>query len=65
MSNPDLVFLDAGIFIGALLSQDPRHSEARPIVESARCGTLLFSPMEFKLLVLTLFIRGMSHCPFN
>ena len=37
----DLVFLDAGIFIGALLSQDPRHSEARPIVEAARCGTLL------------------------
>lgn len=41
MSKTDLVFLDAGIFIGALLSQDPRHSEARPIVEAARCGTLL------------------------
>ena len=41
MSKPELVFLDAGIFIGALLSQDPRHSEARPIVEAARCGTLL------------------------
>lgn len=37
MSNNDLVFLDAGIFIGALLSQDPRHTEARPIVEAARC----------------------------
>lgn len=41
MSNNDLVFLDAGIFIGALLSQDPRHEEARPIVEAARCGILL------------------------
>lgn len=41
MSKNDLVFLDAGIFIGALLSQDPRHAEARPIVEAARCGRLL------------------------
>lgn len=41
MSKNDLVFLDAGIFIGALLSQDPRHTEARPIVEAARCGRLL------------------------
>lgn len=35
-----LVFLDAGIFIGALLSGDPRHAEARPIVEAARRGEL-------------------------
>ncbi len=41
MSKTELVFLDAGIFIGALLNQDPRHSEARPIVEAARCGNLL------------------------
>jgi predicted nucleic acid-binding protein len=38
MSVADLVFLDAGIFIGALLSGDPRHAEARPIVEAARRG---------------------------
>lgn len=36
MSKMDLVFLDAGVFIGALLSGDPRHTEARPIVEAAR-----------------------------
>jgi predicted nucleic acid-binding protein len=34
------VLLDAGIFIGALLSGDPRHAEARPLVEAARHGTL-------------------------
>lgn len=36
----DLVFLDAGIFIGALCSGDPRHDEARKIVEAARRGEL-------------------------
>lgn len=35
-----LVFLDAGIFIGALLGSDPRHAEARQIVEAARRGEL-------------------------
>jgi predicted nucleic acid-binding protein len=35
-----LVFFDAGMFIGALLSGDPRHAEARPIVEAARRGEL-------------------------
>ncbi len=30
--------LDAGVFIGALLRDDPRHSEARALVESARYG---------------------------
>jgi predicted nucleic acid-binding protein len=30
------IFLDAGIFIGALLKGDKRHTEARAIVESAR-----------------------------
>lgn len=34
----DAVFLDAGIFLGALLSGDPRHFEARQIVEAARRG---------------------------
>ena len=37
----DLVFLDAGIFIGALLKNDERHEEARPIVEAARSGKFL------------------------
>src|SRR5439155_6821131 len=31
-------FLDAGIFIGAILLGDPRHSEAYPLVEAARHG---------------------------
>src|SRR5262249_12147125 len=34
------VILDAGLFIGALLIGDPRHAEARPIVEAARRGEL-------------------------
>ena len=35
-----MIFLDAGIFIGALLGGDPRHFEAYPIVEAARRGEL-------------------------
>ncbi len=35
------VLLDAWVFIGALLAGDPRHAEARPLVEHARQGTLL------------------------
>lgn len=31
---------DAGVFVGALLSGDPRHDEARELVEQARGGTL-------------------------
>ncbi|WP_295433430.1 type II toxin-antitoxin system VapC family toxin [uncultured Thiodictyon sp.] len=38
MSPTDCVFLDAGLFIGALLADDPRHAEARGIVEAAREG---------------------------
>jgi predicted nucleic acid-binding protein len=41
MSIQSTVFLDAGIFIGALLSGDPRYAEARPIVEAARRGEIL------------------------
>ncbi len=33
------VLLDAGILIGALMSGDPRHGEARSLVEAARIGT--------------------------
>jgi predicted nucleic acid-binding protein len=36
--SPQLVLLDAGVFIGALLKGDSRHAEARPLVESARRG---------------------------
>jgi len=32
------VLIDAGVFIGALLKGDPRHGEARPLVEQARQG---------------------------
>ena len=38
--SPQLALLDAGVFIGALLKGDPRHGEARPLVESARRGEL-------------------------
>ena len=33
-----LSFFDAGLFIGALLRDDPRHQEARPIVLAAYFG---------------------------
>lgn len=36
MATADAVFVDAGLFIGALLGDDPRHVEARPLVESVR-----------------------------
>jgi predicted nucleic acid-binding protein len=32
------VFFDAGLFIAAILQDDPRHTEARPYVEAARAG---------------------------
>ena len=38
-SMPNYLF-DAGLFIAALLSEDPRHPEARPLVEQARRGEL-------------------------
>jgi predicted nucleic acid-binding protein len=40
MISSDTVLFDAGLFIGALLRDDPRHSEAYPLVEAARQGTL-------------------------
>lgn len=40
MSRYNSVLFDAGIFIGALLRDDPRHAEARPLVEAARRGDL-------------------------
>jgi predicted nucleic acid-binding protein len=39
-TRPGAVLIDAGVFIGALLRGDPRHAEARPVVEQARQGTL-------------------------
>ena len=35
-----LTLYDAGLFIGALLKGDPRHAEARLLVEAARCGEI-------------------------
>lgn len=35
-----LALFDAGMFIGALLRGDPRHAEARPLVEAARRGEM-------------------------
>ncbi len=37
-SEPAL--FDAGMFVAALLTGDPRHAEARPLVEAARRGVL-------------------------
>ena len=34
------VLIDAGMFIAALLKGDPRHAEARPLVERARQGDM-------------------------
>lgn len=35
------MLFDAGVFIGALLTGDSRHAEARPLVEAARRGEML------------------------
>jgi predicted nucleic acid-binding protein len=40
MANEWALF-DAGVFIGALLLGDPRHAEARDLVEAARHGARL------------------------
>ncbi|MEJ5311252.1 MAG: type II toxin-antitoxin system VapC family toxin [Anaerolineae bacterium] len=40
MTSGETVLFDAGLFIAALLSGDPRHAEAYPLVEAARRGTL-------------------------
>lgn len=37
----EYALFDAGVFIGALLTGDSRHAEARPLVEAARRGDLL------------------------
>lgn len=41
MNLSEHVLFDAGVFIGALLEGDPRHVEARPLVEAARRGRTL------------------------
>jgi len=40
MTIPEMVFLDAGILIGAVTRNDPRHQESRLIVEAARSGEI-------------------------
>jgi len=40
MNEEKPVLLDAGLFIGALLRGDPRHREARAVVDAARRGEL-------------------------
>jgi predicted nucleic acid-binding protein len=40
-TEEEYVLFDAGVFIGALLAGDPRHAEARPLVEVARRGDML------------------------
>jgi predicted nucleic acid-binding protein len=40
-TEDEYALLDAGVFIGALLTGDSRHAEARPIVEAARRGDML------------------------
>ena len=39
-ASDEAVFLDAGVFVGAILLDDPRGSEALPLVEAARRGDL-------------------------
>lgn len=39
-TESESALFDAGMFIGALLIGDPRHTEARPLVEAARRGEL-------------------------
>lgn len=39
-TDPEPVFFDAGMFIGALTVGDSRHAEARPIVEAGRRGEI-------------------------
>jgi len=39
-TRQEAVLIDAGVFIGALLTGDPRHAEVRPMVEQAREGIL-------------------------
>ena len=36
----DEILIDAGLFIGALLKDDPRHEEALTVVQAARSGHL-------------------------
>ena len=40
MNQKNRILLDAGLFIGALLREDIRHVEARPLVDAARRGDL-------------------------
>jgi predicted nucleic acid-binding protein len=40
MNPNDETFLDAGIFIGAIMKGDPREPEAYPIVEATRQGDI-------------------------
>lgn len=39
-TEDEYVLFDAGVFIGALLTGDSRHAEARPLVEAARRGDI-------------------------
>jgi predicted nucleic acid-binding protein len=40
-TKEEYALFDAGVFIGALLTGDSRHTEARPLVEAARRGDIL------------------------
>src|SRR5438270_9465454 len=40
-TEDEYVLFDAGVFIGALLTGDSQHTEARPLVEAARRGDIL------------------------
>jgi predicted nucleic acid-binding protein len=47
-TKEEYALFDAGVFIGALLTGDSRHTEARPLVEAARRGDLLEPVMNFE-----------------
>jgi predicted nucleic acid-binding protein len=40
-TKEEYALFDAGVFIGALLMGNSRHTEARPLVEAARRGDIL------------------------
>ena len=40
MNTNTEIFLDAGLFIGAIMKADPRELEAYPIIEAARNGDI-------------------------
>ena len=56
------ILFDAGVFIGALLKGDPRHQEARLIVETARRGRISY-PYNNQYSKLSVRCINVGECP--